>query len=193
MEGFSWEVVATVVPHDAHPVLEWCIGNVVGRYDARANVYPRKARPEQKIDAAVALIMGIARCMMMQPGAFGLREPRGDLRLMTAESTGHAGCDCAFSVIDGPVRSAAHDSVGVRSLQEARGPGPRCADADGQASERLFAQEPDVTDGSRLRPGMGENVRQSGQANNESPMRQASSFRPPLSRLPQAACISRRE
>ena len=109
MEGFSWEVVATVVTHDAHPVLEWCIGNVVGRYDARANVYPRKARPEQKIDAAVALIMGIARCMMMQPGAFGLREPRGDLRLMTAESTGHAGCDCAFSVIDGPVRSAAHD------------------------------------------------------------------------------------
>ena len=34
--------------HDGNPVLEWCIGNVVGRYDARGNVYPRKARPEQK-------------------------------------------------------------------------------------------------------------------------------------------------
>jgi phage terminase large subunit-like protein len=40
---------------------------VVGRYDARANVYPRKARPEQKIDAAVALIMAIARCMAAKP------------------------------------------------------------------------------------------------------------------------------
>jgi phage terminase large subunit-like protein len=51
------------IAHDGNPVLEWCVGNVVGRYDARANVYPRKARPEQKIDAAVALIMAIARCM----------------------------------------------------------------------------------------------------------------------------------
>jgi len=41
----------------------WCIGNVVGHYDARGNVYPRKARPENKIDATMALIMCIARCM----------------------------------------------------------------------------------------------------------------------------------
>jgi phage terminase large subunit-like protein len=41
--------------------LDWCIGNVVGRYDARGNVYPRKQRP--KIDGAVAPIMGIARHM----------------------------------------------------------------------------------------------------------------------------------
>ena len=45
--------------HDGNPVLEWCIGNVVGQLDARGNVYPRKARPEQKIDAAVALIMAL--------------------------------------------------------------------------------------------------------------------------------------
>lgn len=49
--------------HDMNGPLAWCIGNVVGHYDARGNVYPRKARPENKIDAAVALIMGIARCM----------------------------------------------------------------------------------------------------------------------------------
>jgi phage terminase large subunit-like protein len=47
--------------HDGNPVLEWCIGNVVGHYDARANVFPRKSRPEQKIDAAMALIMAIGR------------------------------------------------------------------------------------------------------------------------------------
>ena len=51
------------IQHDGNPVLEWCIGNVVGRYDARANVYPRKARPEQKIDAAIALIMAIGRTL----------------------------------------------------------------------------------------------------------------------------------
>ena len=44
-------------------MLEWCIGNVVGRYDARSNVYPRKERPEQKIDAAITT-MGIARCFL---------------------------------------------------------------------------------------------------------------------------------
>jgi phage terminase large subunit-like protein len=49
--------------HDANGPLGWCIGNVVGHYDARGNVYPRKARPENKIDAAVALIMAIARAM----------------------------------------------------------------------------------------------------------------------------------
>lgn len=51
------------IRHDGNPVLEWCLGNVVGRYDARGNVYPKKSRPEQKIDAAVALIMGLGRCM----------------------------------------------------------------------------------------------------------------------------------
>jgi phage terminase large subunit-like protein len=49
--------------HDMNGPLTWCIGNVVGHYDARGNVYPRKARPENKIDGAIALIMGIARCM----------------------------------------------------------------------------------------------------------------------------------
>ncbi|MXP65886.1 hypothetical protein E0493_21290 [Roseomonas sp. M0104] len=47
--------------HDGNPVLEWCIGNVVGHYDAGANIDPRKARPEQKIDAAKALIMALGR------------------------------------------------------------------------------------------------------------------------------------
>ncbi len=64
------------IEHDGNPVLEWCIGNVVGRYDARGNVYPRKARPEQMIDAAVALIMALARCMAAEPPA-SVDESRG--------------------------------------------------------------------------------------------------------------------
>jgi phage terminase large subunit-like protein len=57
-------------------VLEWCIGNVVGRYDARSNVYPRKERPEQKIDAAITTIMGIARCLAGRQA--GSRNDSGD-------------------------------------------------------------------------------------------------------------------
>jgi phage terminase large subunit-like protein len=51
--------------HDSNPVLEWCTGNVVGKPDRRGNLYPTKAQPEQKIDAAVALIMA-AGCSMTE-------------------------------------------------------------------------------------------------------------------------------
>jgi len=40
------------------------IGNVVGHYDAKENVYPRKERPENKIDGAVALIIALGRHMV---------------------------------------------------------------------------------------------------------------------------------
>lgn len=63
------------IRHDGNGPLAWCIGNVVGHIDPRGNVYPRKARPENKIDAAVALIMGIARAM--QPTKRSVYETRG--------------------------------------------------------------------------------------------------------------------
>ena len=37
------------------------MGNVVGRPDRRGNLYPAKQRPEQKIGAAVALMMAVGR------------------------------------------------------------------------------------------------------------------------------------
>src|SRR5215207_2439371 len=49
--------------HDGNPALEWCVGNVVGKPDRRGNLYPAKQRPEQKIDAAVALMMAVGRAM----------------------------------------------------------------------------------------------------------------------------------
>jgi phage terminase large subunit-like protein len=49
--------------HDGNGVLAWCVSNVVGHYDARSNVFPRRAREDQKIDAAVAVIMAVARCV----------------------------------------------------------------------------------------------------------------------------------
>lgn len=49
--------------HDGNPVLTWMASNVVARLDAKDNIYPRKEKPEQKIDGIVAAIMGIARAM----------------------------------------------------------------------------------------------------------------------------------
>ena len=43
------------------------MGNVVGKADRRGNLYPAKQRPEQKIDAAVALMMAIGRAMAEEP------------------------------------------------------------------------------------------------------------------------------
>jgi phage terminase large subunit-like protein len=36
------------IAHDGNPALSWMIGNVVGHYDAKDNVYPRKERPETR-------------------------------------------------------------------------------------------------------------------------------------------------
>lgn len=45
--------------HDGNPVMTWMMGNVTARVDAKDNVYPRKERPENKIDGPVALIMAM--------------------------------------------------------------------------------------------------------------------------------------
>jgi phage terminase large subunit-like protein len=45
--------------------------NVVARLDAKDNIYPRKERPENKIDGIVALIMALSRAMLGAPVAQG--------------------------------------------------------------------------------------------------------------------------
>ena len=40
-----------------------CVRHVVRKPDRRGNLYPAKQRPEQKIDAAVALMMAVGRAM----------------------------------------------------------------------------------------------------------------------------------
>ena len=47
------------IHHPGNAVLNWMIGNVVGHFDAKDNVYPRKELPQNKIDGAVALIMAL--------------------------------------------------------------------------------------------------------------------------------------
>ncbi len=66
--------------HDGNGALAWCVGNVVGHYDPRQNVFPRRTREDQKIDAAVAVIMAIARSMTTRPEV-SVYETRGLLVL----------------------------------------------------------------------------------------------------------------
>jgi phage terminase large subunit-like protein len=49
----------TRLEQDASPVARWCMGNVVGHYDRRGNVYPHKAPLQiaSKIDCAITNIM----------------------------------------------------------------------------------------------------------------------------------------
>lgn len=49
------------IHHNCDPVMGWMISNVVCHTDAKDNIYPRKERPENKIDGVIALIMAIAR------------------------------------------------------------------------------------------------------------------------------------
>ncbi len=60
--------------YDRNPVLGRCPGNVVGRPDRRGNLYPAKQRPEQKIDAAVALMMAVGRAMAEDTDESGLED-----------------------------------------------------------------------------------------------------------------------
>jgi phage terminase large subunit-like protein len=62
--------------HDGDPVLTWMASNVVAHLDAKDNIYPRKERPENKIDGIVALIMALARALMGEGGG-SVYEERG--------------------------------------------------------------------------------------------------------------------
>lgn len=50
--------------HDGNAALAWMMSNVVCHRDAKDNIYPRKERDENKIDGAVAAIMGLARLLL---------------------------------------------------------------------------------------------------------------------------------
>lgn len=55
--------------HDGNPVLAWAIGNVTAKPDAKENVFPRKERPENKIDPAVALMTAMALALVAEVAA----------------------------------------------------------------------------------------------------------------------------
>ncbi len=51
--------------------MKWCLSNVVVKYDNKDNIFPRKERPEQKIDIAIAGIMALGRAMTFKVTSTG--------------------------------------------------------------------------------------------------------------------------
>jgi phage terminase large subunit-like protein len=54
--------------HNGDPAMTWMMSNVVAALDHKDNIYPRRERPENKIDGVVALIMAMGRAMQPNEG-----------------------------------------------------------------------------------------------------------------------------
>ena len=67
--------------HDGNPVLTWMMSNVVAHEDANENVFPRKEKPENKIDGVVALIMAMSRALVSAGKPRSIYSSRGILTL----------------------------------------------------------------------------------------------------------------
>jgi len=68
MKELEARVIAGTFQHN-DPVLTWMVSNVVCHLDAKDNIYPRKEKPENKIDGVVALLTALNR--HMQPSEDG--------------------------------------------------------------------------------------------------------------------------
>lgn len=63
MKQVEAEIRDRKLHHNGDPVMTYAMSNVVAKLDAKDNVYPRKDRPEKKIDPFVALCAAKARAM----------------------------------------------------------------------------------------------------------------------------------
>lgn len=61
MRTFESVVLTNKLRHGGHPVLRWCVSNIVIDQDPAGNLKPTKSKAREKIDAAVAAIMAIGR------------------------------------------------------------------------------------------------------------------------------------
>lgn len=81
MKNLDALIRAGKIRHNGDPVAAWALSNVVGKLDAKDNVYPRKARDENKIDPAVAMIMALGRATLSEVKGPSVYETRGILEL----------------------------------------------------------------------------------------------------------------
>ena len=49
--------------HGGHPVLRWCMDNIVTKSDPAGNIKIDKAKATEKVDLAVALVMALDRAL----------------------------------------------------------------------------------------------------------------------------------
>ncbi|CAM5220376.1 hypothetical protein CDEF62S_00636 [Castellaniella defragrans] len=64
MKLLKAQVLQGKLAFDGDPVLTWMVSNVVCHRDAKDNIYPRKERPENKIDGVVAVLMALNRLVL---------------------------------------------------------------------------------------------------------------------------------
>ena len=74
IEGF---VISKTILHDGNPVLTWMTSNVISKSDAKDNIYPRKAKDENKIDGFVALLTSLNRLLSKPDEGESIYEQRG--------------------------------------------------------------------------------------------------------------------
>lgn len=74
MKNIDGLVRGRQIAHNGDPVMTWMMSNVVAKVDGKDNVYPRKERPQNKIDGPVALIQAMGVHMTTPRSAY---EERG--------------------------------------------------------------------------------------------------------------------
>jgi phage terminase large subunit-like protein len=57
---FQANIIEGTFCHNTKEMLEWCVANVVGKFDANGNVFPRKEHDSLKIDPIIAATMALA-------------------------------------------------------------------------------------------------------------------------------------
>lgn len=76
MKELEARVLANTISHN-DPIATWMVSNVVGHYDAKDNIYPRKQRPENKIDGVIALLSAMNRYMQPSEDNTSIYDKRG--------------------------------------------------------------------------------------------------------------------
>jgi len=80
MKEMGASIIAGRFQHDGDPIYAWMLGNVTAKEDVKENVYPRKDRPENKIDGPVATMMPMGRAMIA-PDEICVYDRRGVLEI----------------------------------------------------------------------------------------------------------------
>lgn len=69
MKEMDARILAGTLHHDGDPVLAWTVSNVVAHTDAKEMVFPRKERPENKIDPVTATLGALGWHLRTRPVA----------------------------------------------------------------------------------------------------------------------------
>lgn len=74
-------VLEGTLRHNKHPVLRWCMDNVFVRTDPAGNIKIDKEKSTEKVDGAVALVMGLDRALKNENAASSIYDVRDMLTL----------------------------------------------------------------------------------------------------------------